>query len=595
MFQVRVFGLDKTIKLNGRKIIVTLEYDYEVRDIIVNEEDDIVVNEQEDYLVSAPTVIDTSENLFTGYIDSSESDIIKTDRNIVAYDRAYTDRDTDIAVWWNNYWSTLGSSTVALSTFRNALLTHMGITYNSTTLLHDSLTITKANMPEVSTLRFADMMYMIFSLQNATPIINGNGVLDFVKIEQNTQNIKGETEGLNSTWKDFVTKKITGVCFYDSSTNLSQLVGTNTNVYNIVGNMLVMDKTGNELETIGTAILNDIKDIQYVPASVNMKISHPEFKLGDKILTDGGDLYIFQNTLSGSLLIEQRLTAGGDEELAKEVSSATDNYSNSMKYDALSKKIVLTVDASGNVGKMELGSNSGGSTFEISADSLNFKANNDLNLTTQNLNIKSTNFELNSSGDMKFKYGLTSMSDTSHSGIYIDTTGIYIRKHGIGYFKATSSGYVSATNLDVDTLTFNSPGGAALVQLSMTDNNSYAKMSNLEISNGLTINSGKSLKYRGTELQSLLDAKKNSSAIHAGTFTCTFSNGSATVPFSTFGVSSRPNGLVVCAQYLGYVVITYMWDSSSSNVILYAWACDTGGGYGEWYSGTFRCSYVCIT
>lgn len=598
MFQVRVYGLDKNVKLNGRRIVVTLEYQRTVAPtLLVDNNNNPITTETGNYIVTeVGGEVTVYDNIFDGIINSSESDIIKTDRNIIAYDRLYTERDVNIADWWNTYWKSKIGTDVTLATFRSDLISHMYLIPSGTSsFINDSAVIPNpfqsVNDDNITyVLTFGDVLGMICKLQNCTPRMTGSGGIEFVTLGTRTFDIQGETEGLNSTWKDFETEKITGVAFYGDSVDPIRVVGTTTNVYNIAGNLLSLNMTTAQLDTIGTAILNDIKDIQYVPSYVHMKISRPEFKLGDKIITDCGISYIMQQTLSGSLMVEQELDSVATEAtLNKDVVDYNDIIMQANKTASIEKEIsdnsaeiVLKADANGRIVQVALGANaSTGSSFSVKADDIAFISNGKMDLQASSLSISA---------------GLTSMSDTSHTGVFLSTDGLYVRGSSGNYFKADKNGNINASGINLDTLYFNNPSSGALVQLSMTGANSYAQLSNLTITNNLTINSGKSLNYRGTELQSLLDAKKNSSAIHTGTISdCTFTNGEAHIPFSAVGVSSKPNGLVITPQYLGYVVVTYMWDLSSSQIVLYAWACDTGGGYGEWYNGSFRFSYVCIT
>lgn len=593
MFQVMVFGLDKDIKLNGRRIVVVLEYTYEQYDILVNNDDNIIVNAKNEYLVSAPITTPTSKNLFTGIINSSDSDIIKTDRKIIAYDDIYTLRNEDIATWWSTWWKSMINTPVTLATFRNALVQTVNIPVVAKTLINDSViipnpfqSVSDENITYV--LSFSDVLQMVCRLQNCTPFLNGDGYLEFITLGENTYNIENATEGLNSNWKDFQTEKITGVAFYGENTDAVRVVGTNDNVYNITSNLLTLNMTTATLDTIGNNILNDIKDIQYVPAMVKMKVSQPDFRLGDKLITDGGIIYIMSNNLNGSLLINQTIQANAvNATLDTEVTNYNDTIMRANKTASIEKEItdtnaniVLKADANGRMVQVALGANaSTGSSFSVKADDIEFIANGKIQLQANNLSISA---------------GLESMSDIAHNGVFLSPDGLYVKGSSGDYFKADKNGNINASNIDLDSLSFNDPSPAALVQLSMTGSTAYAKLSNVEITNSLTINSGKSLKYRGTELQTLLNAKKNANQIHTGTLVCSFNNGECIKSYADFGVSSRPNGLVLCPASDGKVFVTYMWDNSTSNIDIYARTEDSSG-YATWFSGNLRITFICIT
>ena len=593
MFQVTVFGLDKNIKLNGRRIVVTLDYTYEEYSRLVDSDDNSIVDSDDNIFVPAPDTISTSENLFNGIINTSESDIIKTDRIIVAYDRLYDIRNNDISSWWNTWWKSKIGTSVTLATFRESLLQAVGIPTVSKTLINDDIVIpnpfTSTSDDNVSyTMLFSEVLQMVCRLQNCTPTINGNNYLEFKTLGENTYDIRDATEGLNSTWKDFETEKITGIAFYNESTDPVRVVGTTDNVYNIAGNLLTLNMTTATLDTIGTNILNDIKDIQYIPASVKMKVSRPEFKLGDKLITDGGTVYIMDNNMNGSLLVEQTVQANAvNATLDTEVINYNDTIMRANKTASIEKEItntnaniVLKADANGRMVQVALGANaSTGSSFSVKADDIEFIANGKIQLQANNLSISA---------------GLESMSDTTHNGVFLSPDGLYVKGSSGDYFKADKNGSIVASNLDLDALSFKDPSPAALVQLKMTGAGSYAQMSNLTITNQLVINSGKSLSYRGTELQTLLNAKKNANQIHTGTLVCSFNNGECIKSYADFGVSSRPNGLVLCPASDGKVFVTYMWDNSTSNIDIYARTEDSSG-YATWFSGNLRITFICIT
>ena len=306
MFQIQVYGLPKNINLKDRKVVLTLNYDYEVRDRIVNDAGDYVVNSDGDYLVGSSSIQSATEDLFTGYVNSSTMDIVKTDRTILAYDRAYTDRDINIATWWNSYWTTHENDTITLATFRTALLTQFNIPYVSATLLNDSAVVTNG-LVDVSYLTLGTVLSAICQLQCCCPNINGSGNLEFVTLATTPYSVAENTEGLSSTWKDFTTEKITGIGVYDTSKELAQVVGTDDNVYNIAGNVFLLGMSAQQITTVCTNILNAIKDIQYTPCTLKSIISDVGHKLGDYIVSQEGNAYIMTQSFSGSLLIEEQI------------------------------------------------------------------------------------------------------------------------------------------------------------------------------------------------------------------------------------------------------------------------------------------------
>ena len=383
MFEVQVFGLDKTIKLNGRFIKVTLDYEYSSVDdeLLVNEEDDFVVDSNGNFIVGTPETISVSEPLFYGVINSSESDILKTDRDIIAYDLMYTIRGIDILDWWNDWWwNKIGRANYAtISELRTALLEYLdeelGIessTEEYQSFCNDSIHITcgwgikilhvyprvtsiETKYP-LESLTLGEALHYICELQNVTPYMDGNGVLRFKSLGLDTHDLRGKTEGLNSTWKDYEVSEIKNVAFYNSSTEFITSTGNDTslNTYNVVGNVLLLGKAYSEMASvIGMNLLFDgghkadgelidgLWDFNaYVPATVKMKVSRPNYKLGEKLITDGGTVYMMQNTLSGSLLVEQTIQAVAlEEDLSTDITTQYDVQINTRRVANLSNSI----------------------------------------------------------------------------------------------------------------------------------------------------------------------------------------------------------------------------------------------------------------
>ena len=402
-FQVKLFGLAENINLKQRKIVVSVDYEYEERHRLVNDDGDYIVDSDSNYIVTAPTISETTEILFTGYINSSDTDIIKTDRVIVAYDALYTLRNLDVADFWNSFWTNVTSPKLfELRDAISAWALQSGSAYiaPSSDTPNDNLTLINPFGDEVTSLMFGTVLKMLCQLQNTCPNIRGDGKLEFIKLGTNTVSTSNNLEGLNSKWKDFTTEYITGIGVYDTSENLVQLVGTDTNVYKVVGNIFLLNKTATEITSICTAMLSNMNTIRYTPCELNLVVSDFSHKLGDKITTVNGDAYILEQTLSGSLLVDENIISpainptlsGVIDDANDEIVNATkfskinhtiDEFSSEIydpatgdsKIQQLANKIVLKVDANGNLSKVELGNDpETGQTVTIKAQTINIES-----------------------------------------------------------------------------------------------------------------------------------------------------------------------------------------------------------------------------
>jgi hypothetical protein len=288
MFQVQIFGINTD--LSKRKIVVSC---------IEN---------------------NTTIKLFTGVIVSSKTDYTGSYRDIIAYDNAYSIRDVDVATFWNTFWTNNASTT--LKAFKTALLTYVGVSYIDKTLTNDSLTIKNNFTNQLEKFSFDELLRLICELELCFPHFNANGQLDFIQFATTTKTVSATSyETGNSYWEDFTTDTITGVAIYDSGSELAQVVGSSTNVFNISGNVFLLSKTASELTSIGNTLLAVLDDIQYVPTELSMIVSNlTNYNLGDLLLTAKGNMYIFEMELSGSLLVNQVFRCyAADKTLSKNV------------------------------------------------------------------------------------------------------------------------------------------------------------------------------------------------------------------------------------------------------------------------------------
>ena len=105
------------------------------------------------------------------------------------------------------------------------------------------------------------------------------------------------------------------------------------------------------------------------------------------------------------------------------------------KISQLSDEVVMKVDVNGNIVKARLTADaSTGSSFEINADTLKFKANKTLDLTTSTLNIESTNFKVDSNGNVVSKH-FTVTPSLNQNGAFevVDSDGDTLGLWGKGF------------------------------------------------------------------------------------------------------------------------------------------------------------------
>lgn len=254
-------------------------------------------------------------SIFLGKVDSCKTDRVGTDRTIIAYDLAYTTGSINVAPWWETFWSNREAAT--LKQLRDSLLEFVGISGEDVTLPNDTIEVHKNVV--LSTCTFQQMLKMICELNCCFPHISRSGNMEYILIdgEETPVDLEDRYEWTNSNFEEYHTSQITGVQFFDSGDQLKYTVGEYENAYPINKNFLLYDANTTTLIDIGTTMLTRLSKFAYTPASIKMIISDMTLHLGDYVSAEGCSFYIFQNSLSGSQLIEQTIKANGDEYLYK--------------------------------------------------------------------------------------------------------------------------------------------------------------------------------------------------------------------------------------------------------------------------------------
>lgn len=312
-----------TLKLD--KIIVNSELKFGE---LYSDKFEVEIYNIEDDLSGCPIQLFIEENnvrtvKFTGVIESSKRDRIGYSRKIIAYDWVHYHRDDDISTWWNSFWTTSRLS-ATIKEIRDSLISYMGFTGDSNTYVNDSITIPN-NFNLYTDLKFHTIISMLCELQGTLPHIAEDGSFKFITINNTTEDITGDYEGGNCTWEDYTTNAITGVGIYSTSDDLSQLIGTNANVYRVAGNLFALTLNASDLTTLGTNLLSAISTIQFVPNTIKMKITNFDLALGQRYNTEHGYGYVMSNAISGICMVEQTLkSVAMGENLSETVSTRND-------------------------------------------------------------------------------------------------------------------------------------------------------------------------------------------------------------------------------------------------------------------------------
>lgn len=324
-------------------------------------------------------IIDGDESnprdLFVGYVDSCKQDTYGYYRSLVAYDALYQFGNVNVAGWWLKFWEEvdkrgatkdLQQGEAYLHDLRNSLLEWMGIPYEDVTLFNDDFKLTKTST--VSSLGFSSILSKICQLNAVFPNIDRSGTLRFISIKPSTAptiDISDNYEQGSSEFEGYTTHPIEKIEIYDYNGNL---IGSSdyenpledANIYTISDNLLLFGLSGDveesdedtgeddtetnsdESDDDKTAItseanefakkyLEEVKDIVYKPCTVNAIVSSLDYTLGTYFDTLKGRSIIMKNSMSGMMLVEQELSASGDEYLSETSSQFSDEYLSILK------------------------------------------------------------------------------------------------------------------------------------------------------------------------------------------------------------------------------------------------------------------------
>lgn len=354
------------------------------------------------------------------------SDVPSNDRSyrdLVCYDKMYEIADLDVSTWYKGL-----TFPMTLKAFRDSLFSYLNVTQETTTLVNDSYSIVGGFSTDELLCR--DVLVSICELNGVFGHIDkATGKFQYIELgNAETLEYPYYVNGTGA-YEDYVTDKITGIRAKSAEDEVGTLVGTDTNLYTIFGNLCLYGDEGTPAETTAlTNLFNHIKDYQYRPFTVQT-YGNPMLPLGTKVEFETTyqtvNSFVMKKYLTGIQAMRDTLTATGEKVYPAEEARMTSqiqrlkgtshklvvdvNQLMSEIYDAstgikstiqqLSDEVLLKVDANGKIVKVALSANpSTGTEFKVSADNISFIANGKIELTSNSLEINSTNFKVDTSG-----------------------------------------------------------------------------------------------------------------------------------------------------------------------------------------------------
>lgn len=558
-------------------------------------------------------------------------------RDLVCYDAMYDIIKTDVSAWFNGL-----TFPMTLKQMRDSLISYLGITQETRTLVNDNFQ-TPGNFSVDGVLSGKEVLEKICEFNGVFGHINRQGKLDYVSLpRQDSVSYAYYIDGTGSS-EDYVTSAITGIVVKGESGDSGTSVGTNSNVYTILGNFLTYGTEGTAvLTTAMNNLLTKISSFTYRPFEITT-YGNPEAPLGTSVQFvtryETINSFMMFRRLNGIQLLKDTMGARGDKTYPIEVNSVKsqiirtkgkthilENDVNGLRstvteiiddtetiqseINQMAGEIVLKVNDNERIVKVRLGTDSSqGSAFTVDANNMNLTASNivnilagnELNLTSNSIRIKSTNFEVTSAGDVI-------MRNATVSGAISVTQGGTVGSYNIdanGNLVANFGGY--SVEFSPQGVTFQSTVTEARCRLAynglligdsqnisaVIDGNKDAALRNIDCTNIECV------AIDATDIQTRDFMAENLHEYHngnaydifseyntkSGTYTASFTAGVAHIPFSSLGITSRPKAFLMTPKSGGAIVLNYMYDNSSSDIEI--WGSDSsswgiqGGGWLE--------------
>lgn len=400
---------------------------------LVDDDGNFIVDEDGNYVVGVDGSASPQEiyiGLFKVYSDKPVAD--RSWRDIEAYDLMYDLINLDVSPWYNSQTFPMTIYDMRTSLFAYARQQGVNVTEYMAALPNDSMNVQGGFTVEGS-LSFKQVIEAICEL---------NGVFGHIRKGERRGNRQFEYKALNDfhpytpewyidgsgSYEDYEVETITGIIARDSENDSGTTVGTTVNPYTIENNPLIYGMEGTQaLNTILANLLDAIDGITYRPYQVSA-YGNPKAYLGDpiRIVTRNQTInsYILHRSLSGVQAMQDTYSATGEQKQTSSINSISSQITRTKgkvhiiqndvnglhstvtdirndlttaesEISQLAGEIVLKVDNDGNLVEVSLSADpSTGSTFQVSADNIDFVANDVMQFTTGVLGINSDNFTI---------------------------------------------------------------------------------------------------------------------------------------------------------------------------------------------------------
>lgn len=232
-------------------------------------------------------------------------------RELTCYDAMYEILNADVASWYNSL-----TFPMTIKNLRDSFFTHLGITQETKTLVNDSF-VTMGGFSVIETLSGKTVIEAICELNGCFGQITPSGTFDYVSLcDADTLTLDYYVDG-SGYYEDYTTAPITGVNARGTASDVGTFVGTDTNVYVLLGNPLIYGTEGTQaLQTALTNLLDHIDNDSFRPFEVSA-YGNPMLPLGTKLTVITRDQtivsYVIRKTMTGIQGLRDRFVAKSEK------------------------------------------------------------------------------------------------------------------------------------------------------------------------------------------------------------------------------------------------------------------------------------------
>lgn len=253
--------------------------------------------------------------LFHGYVtdqtNQTHEDVLT---EITAYDIIYLINKEDVTSWYNGL-----TFPITVKNFRDSLFQRIGVTQETTTLINDSLTISKTITDK--TVIAGDLLKWLCQINARFGIIGRDGLFHYVDLtpisealyprndlypaddvypsDENVVALFSKNDYININYEPFKTERIGRVVIYDGDGAMGGSYGNvTTNDFSIEDNPLAYG-----LSSISTAAQNIYREIfliHYVPCKIDI-VGLPWIECGDSVMVNTMKHHVRTHVLTRTL------------------------------------------------------------------------------------------------------------------------------------------------------------------------------------------------------------------------------------------------------------------------------------------------------